>query len=78
VLLRRSIAPEPGHKLEKYRAPLEGDMRLSPELRREFEKRLTVIEAERPEDPAHRDLPRVDEWVFGLLVVGSFLLIFLL
>jgi hypothetical protein len=50
---------------------LEDGMRLSNELRRELEERLSTIEAEREADPAYRDLPAIDEWVFRLLVLAG-------
>lgn len=57
---------------------LEDGMRLSNELRRELEERLSTIEIEREADPAFRDLPSIDEWLFRLLVLACIVAIFLL
>ncbi len=46
-------------------------MQLSETLRAELERRLTLGELERPEDPAYRDLPRIDlAWVLVLVAIA--------
>jgi len=53
-------------------------MRLSTELHRELEERLSTIDIEREADPAYRDLPAIDEWLFRLLVLAGVVAILLL
>ena len=57
---------------------LEDGMRLSNELRRELEERLSTIDTEREADSAYRDLPALDEWAFRLLVLAGIFVILLL
>jgi hypothetical protein len=56
----------------------EDVMRLSKELSRELEERLSTIKNERQSDPAYRDLPAPDDWAFRLLVLAGILGLFLL
>jgi hypothetical protein len=57
---------------------LENGMRLSHELRRELEERLSTIDIEQETDPAYRDLPAIDEWIFRLLILAGIVAIVVL